>query len=523
VRRNSKIKSILRSITKKSEFEQQSTPTPEVFSTGIKQNLEKLKKYFGANEDVVYRHFQLFFDDGSSLEALLVLVDGLADEDALRNNILQPLINSQLKLQPKENKLDKVKNKVSVFNTISKEKQIENAILQVLKGSSLILVDGFDEGLCLKVAGYELRSIAEPETERTVRGPHDGFIESSGTNMALIRRRLPHPSLQFETIQIGTYSQTDVTVAFIKDIAEPKVVERVKKRLKQMKVDEVTNSGEIEQTIEDHPYSIFPTIGNTGRPDKASAMLMEGRVLILVDGDSVVLYAPYLFVENMQSVEDYTSRPYYSSFIRLLRIMAFLLAILSPAIYVAILNFHKVMIPSDIVVPLIQARETVPFPLAMEIIIIILMFETVREAGIRLPQQVGSALSIVGALIFGQVAVSAGIVGAPTTIVVSISYISSFINTSISDVISLLRIALFVAASIFGGYGLIIALLGLLTHMVSLTSVGVPHMGPMAPFYFRDWKDAFIRAPYRWLKQRPNSIPSQRKTRIESLPKTGDK
>lgn len=207
----------------------------------------------------------------------------------------------------------------------------------------------------------------------------------------------------------------------------------------------------------------------------------------------------------------------------MLRFVSFVISISLPGIYIAAINFHKVMIPSDMIVPIIQARETVPFPLAMEIAMMILMFEVVREAGVRLPQQIGSALSIVGALILGQVSVSAGLVGAPTIIVVSISYIAAFVITPIADVTALLRIGLFIASSLFGGYGLIVAMLGLLTHMISLTSFGIPFMAPFAPFYFQDWKDSLIRLPLRWKKQRPKSIPNQRKTRIRSLPKTGDK
>ncbi|WP_176447299.1 spore germination protein [Lentibacillus sp. CBA3610] len=517
MKRNSKMTSILRSMGKHSQQQKSS-----MFTKDLQQNEENLKQQIGSTKDVIFRHFHISFDDASSLEALLVITDGLVEEDAIRNNILDPLTSEPLTAS-KEARLQQVENKISIFNTITNETDLEKSVLQVLKGSALLLVDGFHEGLLLKVAGYELRAVEEPETERAVRGAHDGFNESSSINISLLRRRIPHPSLQFETIQIGEYSQRDVTIGYVKDIADPKLIERVRKRLNQINVDEINHSGKIEEAIEDHPFSIFPTIGNTERPDKASALLMEGRVVLIVDGDPVSLYTPFLFLESMHSVEDYTSRPYYTTFLRGLRFISMLVSIFLPAIYIAILNFHKVMIPSDMLVPIMEGRETVPFPLIMEVLLILLMFEGVREAGVRLPQQVGSALSIVGALIFGQVAVQAGIVSAPTTIVVSIAYITSFINNSVTGAISLLRIGFIIAASFFGGYGLIIAMLGLLTHMVSLTSVGVPYMAPISPFYYQDWKDSIIRVPQRWLKKRAKSIPHKRSTRIKSLPKTGDK
>lgn len=524
MKRRSKVKTILHSLKRKDQNIQVESSTSSLFFTkDMKQNEETLKGIFGSSTDIVFRPLHIQFDNGTSLEALLVLVDGITDEDAVRNNVINPLIEKPLSLAKGEEEIQKVKDQMSIFNNITNETNVDQAVLEVFKGTTLLLVDGFSDGLLLKVAGYEVRSIEEPETEKAVRGAHDGFIESITTNVALLRRRIPHPSFKVRSIKIGEYSQTDVIIAYVEDIADPKLINRIKKKLNQIKVDNTFSSGEIEQSIEDHPYSIFPTIGNTERPDKAARILMDGKVVIIIDGDPVALYAPYFFLENIHSVEDYASRPYYTSFLRLLRFFSFLISILIPGLYIAVLNFHKVMIPSDLIIPLTQARETVPFPLVMEVLIIIAMFEAVREASVRLPQQVGSSLSIVGALIFGQVAVQAGIVGAPTTIFISIAYISSFINNSLSGVSFLLRIWFLLAGSLFGAYGIIIAFLSLITHMVSLTSIGVPYMAPVAPFYLRDWTNLLIRAPYRWLKKRPHSIPHKRTTRIKSLPKAGDK
>lgn len=517
-----KIKSIMQKMKQNTKWTQEEQFNNSIlFSSDVHKNEEKLKQLLDSSDDIIFHDFIIPLHDGRTLKALLVIVDGLIDEDAIRNNVLEPLTKESLDSTMGE-ELKQVKERISIFNT-KKENNLEKSVYQILKGNTLLLLDGYSEGLLLNAPGYEVRAISEPQSDRAVRGAHDGFIESSPTNIALLRRRISHPSLQFETIKIGEYSQTDITIGYVKDIADPKLIERIKQRLEQIKVDEINNSGEIEQFIEDHPFSIFPTIGNTERPDKASALLMEGRIVIIVNGDPVSLFVPSLFLENIKSIEDYSSRPYYSSFIRMLRFVSFVISISLPGIYIAAINFHKVMIPSDMIVPIIQARETVPFPLAMEIAMMILMFEVVREAGVRLPQQIGSSLSIVGALILGQVSVSAGLVGAPTIIVVSISYIAAFVITPIADVTALLRIGLLIASSLFGGYGLIVAMLGLLTHMISLTSLGIPFMAPFAPFYFQDWKDSLIRLPLRWKKQRPKSIPNQRKTRIRSLPKTGDK
>lgn len=469
----------------------------------------------------MFTKFTIKLQSDDTLNAMLVSIDGLVDEEAKRNNVLKPLIENSLLEKPNED-LKQIQQLLSTKENIVEDNLI-NAVFQILKAQALLIVDGFNKGLLISIEGFEIRSIEEPQTEQTVRGSREGFIESTGVNTSLLRRRIAHPSLRFETMEIGEISQTGVTIAYLKDIVDLDLVERVKERLDEIKVDSINSSGDIEQLIEDHPYSIFPTIGNTERADKAAALLMEGRVLLLIDGTPFSLYVPNLFLESFQNIEDYDSRPYYSSFIRLIRFFAFFISISLPALYISTLNFNKALIPSDMIVSLVQARETVPFPLAMEVIMMILMFEVVREAGVRLPKQIGSALSIVGALILGDVAVSAGLVGAPTIVVVSISYIAAFVITPIADVTSILRLGLFFAASIFGSYGLCIAMLALLTHMVALTSLGVPYMAPFSPSHFEDWKDGFIRFPTKLLKQRPKSIPNQRSTRIKSVPNTGDK
>lgn len=524
MRRYANIEKVLKNLKgniKKRQKKATSNDDRQPFSSDIKENEQAIKQLLGSSQDVMFTEFTIQLQNGESLNALLVAIDGLVNEQAKRDNILKPLKNQPLQDRPDEN-LDKIQERLSTKKTIV-EDDLLKAIYKMLKAKALLLVDGVNKGLLMNIEGFEVRSIDEPESDKTVRGAREGFIESTGVNTTLIRRRISHPSLRFETLTLGEYSQTGITITYIKDIADPDLVQRVKDRLHQIKVDAINSSGDIEQFIEDHPYSIFPTIGNTERPDAAAALIMEGRIVILVDGNPFSLYVPNLFLENMKNIEDYNSRPYYSSFVRLLRIFAFIVSITLPALYITALNFNKALIPTNMIVPLTEDRENVPFPLAMEVLLMIILFEVVREAGLRLPQQVGSALSIVGALILGEVSVSAGLVGAPTIIIVSVAFIATFVIDQISDVTALLRIGLFSAASLFGSYGLCMALLALLTHMVSLTSLGVPYMAPLSPFYLRDWKDGFVRFPTKLLKHRPKSVPNQRAKKIKSLPDTGDK
>src|SRR5690625_4843508 len=293
--------------------------------------------------------------------------------------------------------------------------------------------------------------------------------------------------------------------------------------IRKIDVDDISSSGQIEQYLSENTYSIFSTTGNTERPDQLAAMLMEGRSGVIINGDPVALYYPSLFIEKLQSVEDYSYKSFYSSFIRILRFFAFLLSILLPAFYVGAVNFHKEMIPSSFLLILKEAREGVPFPLVLETFMLLIIFEIVREAGVRMPRAIGQAVSIVGALILGEVSVAAGIISAQTIIVVATASITTFIVTPVAEVVSLLRLIYIIPSAIFGFYGLMICILVTITHMVNLKSMGVYYLGPIMPFHIKDWKDTFIRLPYKLLKHRPKSIPNLRPIRYKKVPEMNDK
>lgn len=513
--KKSYLQTSLENLRNKSE-KNHSSQEPLSFSTDLNENERLLTNQLGKSQDVMFTKFNIKYTNDNNIDAILVAIDGLVDEEAKRNNVIKPLIKKPFEHHT-DHPLTSIRERLSVKSAMI-ESDPKKMIEKILKAEAFLMIDGIAAGLLLAIEGFEIRAIEEPETEQVVRGPREGFIETSSVNLSMIRRRIPSPHLRFETVEVGEYSQTGVTIAYMNDISDPKLVDHVRQRINEIKVDQINSSGDIEQLIEDHPYSIFPTIGNTERPDKVSRLLMEGRIVILVDGDPVSLFAPFLFVESIKNTEDYNSRPYYTSFIRLIRFFAFALSITLPALYISAVNFNKALIPSDLIVPLTIARESVPFPLALEITIMILMFEVVREAGVRLPKQVGTAVSIVGPLILGDVAVASSLVGAPTVIIVSISYIAAFVITPIADVTALVRLAIFAAACLFGSYGLTVMLLAIFTHMVSLTSIGIPYLAPFSPFHFQDWKDALVRFPTRLLKKRSSSIPNTRSKKVDAVP-----
>jgi spore germination protein KA len=487
----------------------------QTVSPDLARNKEYIRSLLGTSDDIIIHEIRLLVDNGGYIEALLVGIDGLMDESAISENVLQPLLE-----KPFEARADLLRqiNQRLYLKKYTIMTDLHQALMDVLNASALLLVNGLPVGWNLKAEGYVVRPISEPPTEVVVKGPREGFVESIVTNATLLRRRLRHPALRFESMIIGEYTKSNIMIAYIEGIAEPELVKRLKSRLSEIKTDSILSSGEIEQMLEDSAFTIFPTIGNTERPDRAAAMMLEGRIVMFVEGDPVALIAPYLFIQSLQNQEDYSSRPYYATFVRLMRFIAFLLSVTLPSLYVMAVNFHKEIIPSELIVSLAESRQRVPFPLVMELFGLVIIFEVVREAGVRMPRAIGQAVSIVGALILGQVSVQAGFIGAPTIIIVALSTISSFMITPIADATAILRLLFIIPTSIFGFYGFLGFGLALLTHMVSLTSLGVPYMAPFAPFHLRDWKDSFVRFPFWRLRERPQSIPSLREKRIEKLP-----
>lgn len=485
-------------------------------SPDLEKNEQTIQQVMGDSQDIIMRNFKLRTDkDNQEISAIIIGIGGLIDEQTIRQQVVEPLLSEQL--ETITDTISAIKKRIYVKD-INEEKNLYKSILHIIKGDTLILIDGCTTGLLIKAEGSVERAIEEPPTGHVVSGSREGFVEELNTNIALLRKRIAHPSLRFRSYTLGEYTQTDITVVYVDGIVDPKVVERMDKRINQIEVDDIASSGQIEQYLSENPFSIFPTTGNTERPDQLAAMLMEGRVALLTDGTPVALYYPSLFLESLQSVEDYSSKPFYSSFIRVLRFVAFILSVLLPALYICAVNIHKDMIPSKFLLALEQSREGVPFPLVQETILLLILFEIVREAGIRMPRAIGQAVSIVGALILGEVSVAAGIISPQTIIVVATASITTFIVTPVAEVVSLLRFLYIIPSAIFGFYGLMICLLVTITHMVNLKSMGVYYLGPIMPVHIRDWKDSLIRLPYKLLKFRPESIPHLRPIRYKQVP-----
>ena len=478
-------------------------------SNNLQVNLEKMKEIFANASDVVIRPFQI--GSHERVKAFIVYVDGLIDKEVVQIGLMKPLmIDMRLAITNdtfnRNTAFDIIKERVLSISEVKEAHYLQDTVDAILSGDTALFLDGSSAALIASLRGWEARSITQPDTEVVVRGPREGFTETLRTCTAQLRRRIKNPNLKFETMKIGRQTKTDVVIAYIKGIVDDKIVEEVKRRLSRIDTDSILESGYIEEYIEDSPLSFLPTVGNSEKPDLVAAKMLEGRVAILTDGTPFVLTVPYLFIEAFQSTEDYYSRPYYASILRLLRFTALFISEFAPALYVALTTYHQEMIPPALLVSMAAAKEGTPFPAFVEAMIMGIIYEILKEAGVRLPRPVGQAVSIVGALVIGESAVSAGLIGAPMVIVVAITAISSFVVSSISDTLSIMRLLYVILAGFLGLFGIMIGIAGFLTHMVSLRSFGIPYLSPVAPITMKDMKDVFVRAPWWAMFTRPRVI-----------------
>ncbi|WP_340025431.1 spore germination protein [Paenibacillus sp. FSL K6-1096] len=461
--------------------------------------IEGIQARLGTSTDIIYRFITL-----GPLSAVVVYIEGMADPQALMmaihedagyfNSISEPQPDTCLKLlQERTLSLGKV-------GGITNYTEIET---ELLAGNSVIYINGLGRALSAGTEALKQRAVEDAVSQSVVRGPREGFTESLRENSALIRRRIQNPKLRIEQRKLGEQTQTNIAVMYIEGIADPDVLQELRRRLDAAKLDSVLESNYIEEMIQDRRYSPFPTVYNTERPDSASSALLEGRIAILVEGTPFVLVVPALLVQFFQSSEDYYQRSDFASLVRLLRFFCFAIALLTPSFYIAITTFHQEMIPTTLLISLIGQREGIPFPAFLEAFIMEITFEILREAGIRLPKSIGQSVSIVGTLVIGQAAVDAGLVSAAMVIVVSITAIANFalpaFNVGIS--VRMLRFVLMVIAASFGLFGMIIALIILGLHLCSLESMGIPYMTSFAPVRWQSQKDTFIRLSRRTMKK----------------------
>ena len=471
----------------------------------------------GGSVDIVQRKILI-----GKKQAFLIYIEGIVDIDLINKEILSRLQRLQEFPAQTDNPLEYIGKKVlSSGRRFMSNTLVADLLVEILLGRTVILVEGIKEGLILETRGGTRRSIEEPPTERTVRGSREGFTEDIGVNLASIRRRIKSPRLAIETLHIGERSFTKVAIVYISDIADPKIVQEIRHRISKIEVDGILASGYIERFIEDHPWSLFPQIYGTERPDKVVANLLEGRIAIVVDGTPFVLVAPAVFLQFLQGSEDYYERAIVGSVARLVRYLALMITTTSTSVYIALITFHHSLLPTDLLLAVAENREQLPFTPLAEALFMEVVIEILREAGLRLPTSVGQTLGVVGGIVIGQAVLAARLVSPLIVVTVSLAAVSSFVfpNYSMALAVRLIKFPMMILAASFGAVGIAVGWLLVTIHLVSLESLGVPYMGPLSPMRYKDLGDTFVVSHIWKHDKRPASIPHIDKRRIKGSPR----
>lgn len=478
-----------------------------MISKKIKSNEEEIINLFNNTSDLVTYEFET----SSNTKVLICYIEGLINKDLLDRDIIKPIINNLN--SPKD-----IKNVLYVSN-LKEIDLIEDVAGEMTYGSVGIFINGINQCYVVSLNEWEKRAVEEPQAEAVVRGPKEGFIEDILVNKTMLRRRIRNKDLVFEDYTIGKQTKTKISISYIQGLVNEEVLKEVKKRIGDIDIDGILESGYIEQLIEDSPTSLISTIGDTQKPDVVAGKLLEGRIGVFCDGSPHVLTIPKLFIEDIQASEDYYSRPFYATFLRWLRVFSLFLSIVLPGLYVALQTFHQEMIPTVLLITMAGAREGVPFPAVIEAFVMILILELIKESGIRLPRAVGSAVSIVGALVLGQAAVEAGLVSAPMVIVVAATAIAEFAVPSLTEGIIIYRFMLILLGGFMGLYAMTCGLIAIIVHIISLNSFGVPYGFPLAPSDRQGLKDSIIRFPLQELIFRPKVLEKRNMIRQRDIRK----
>lgn len=484
--------------------------TDENLSTSLKENLEGLDRLLNRCSDAVIKRFK--FSKNPAIDAALLYFDGLTDRNEIEINILKPLMleieklsNEYLTLYKTEDIFSSVKDRILSMADIKEINTFGEVCHHISSGDTVLLIDGFDLALATSTRSWQTRSIETPENEVVIAGPKEGFTETLRFNTALLRRRIKSTNFKIEAMVIGRISKTDVAFCYIENIAPEGLINEVRRRLEKIDIDAIFDTSYLKEYIVDAKESLFTQVEHTEKPDKVCGQLLEGRVCIIVDGSPMALVLPITFPQYLVASEDYYIHYIPASLFRLLRFGALVAALLLPSLYVAVITYHHEMIPTSLYLTIAATRQGVPFPPFLEALILESTFEMLREAGLRLPRAVGSAISIVGALIIGDAAVRAGLVSTPMVVVVAFTAIASFVFPAYSAgiIVRISRFGFLFAAALLGFLGIMIALGVFLSRMVSLSSFGQPYLAPIAPFNLAQISDTIVRRPWFISSKRP--------------------
>ena len=479
----------------------------------IKEITKKIQTTFSQPFDLTTREFTV----AGKYPATLFFIDTIAGGQRVSLEVIMPLT----RMQPpggktKENVVDlATKELVSICKFEIKE-TFDEVVSEILNGKTILIIEGAKQFISLDTTQFEARGVAEPPTNSVVLGPREGFIENLVVNIGLVRKRLKTPDLVLVNNVNGQYSQTNITIMYIKSIADQSVVDKVLEKIKSIEIDGILDSFYVMQYLQDEPLNIFRQVGNSEKPDVVASKVLEGRIAIFVDGSPVVLTVPYILLEDLQAADDYYTNSTIVTLRRFIRLFGGVFAIILPAIYIAMQLYHYNIVPLNTLFLITNSVENTPFSPLIEILIVLILFEIMYEASLRMPRHLGAATSLVAALVLGGTAIEAGLMSAPAVLVAALSLIMMYILPNLAPQISLLRFMFVIIAGILGLYGVVLGGILLVVYLASLDNFGTPLLAPFAPYVESDLKDGVVLKNIKDRTTRPESFPCKNKRRAKN-------
>lgn len=468
----------------------------------IAQNRETIEWAFACCDDLILHNFKL--GGSGAAEGLVFYMDTVVKDDFLQKTLLRSLLETEEKIDG-QTSMEWIRERVLPAARSAEVKRWDDVVPHICEGAVGLLIDGRDSALLIQIPEDIKRPVSQPVSQTAVMGPSAAFNEDAHTSLGLLRKSLPTSRLAAEEVRVGEITRTQVTIVYLKGVAPEGLIKEIKTRLERVKVDGILSGGQMEEFIQDSPYSLFSAIDSTERPDRLAAHLLEGGAGLIIQGTPFALIMPTTLANQLSFSDDYNNRFWYASLIRFIRWTAFLTAALAPGIYVAVISFHQELIPPSLLITIASNREGIPFPAFAEAMLMELTFEVLREAGVRLPRTFGQTISIVGTIVVGQAAVSAGLVSSGMVVVVAITAIASYSipSLSLANTVRLLRFFFMAAGAVLGLFGILAGVSLFNLHTSSLRSFGVPYLSPLAPLSLGDLKDSFVRLPHWMMKKRP--------------------
>ena len=514
---------------------------PESVFPSLSVNLDFLKVKYNTliNSDIVVREFTLTARN-RQYGAFLIYIDGMVDTKIINDFVLEPLMlrnkansydgnetrvvseaisnNITVRKVKKFDLVDYIYNSLVPQNAVKKKKSFNDILPDINMGNCLLFVDTIDTAFSIDAKGFKQRGVDSPKNETVIRGAQEAFTEAIRTNTSMIRRFVNNENLVIESLSVGKVTKTKCAVCYMKDIANDDLVAEVKYRLNNLDIDTIISSGQLEQLIEDNSKCSLPQMLSTERPDKAANHILSGRVVVIVNGSPYVIIMPCVFVDFLSSAEDPNLKFQYANLLKFVRLVAFFITLLLPGLYVAITNFHQEIIPTELLFAIVASRESVPFPIIVEILAMEISFELIREASLRVPSPIGTTIGIIGALILGQAAVEASIVSPILIIIIAITGITSFAipDFYLSFHLRIARFLYIIAGFLAGFLGIGIVLFGHLILLCSLKSFGVSYLAPYIPATSKNNK-AYFMPPFWNREKRPDFLNSKRPKKQERV------